>query len=219
MATPITIVLVDDHVVVRHGLRALLTGEADFAVVGEASEGRAGIELVERLQPDVLIVDIMMPGLNGLEVARQVSRRCQHTRVLVLSMYANEAYVLQALRYGAIGYVLKESSAEVLLEAVRFVAAGRRYLCPPLSERAIEAYMERSEPAEPDVYESLTSREREILQLLAEGSSNAQIAAQLFISARTVENHRANIMQKLGLHSHTDLIRFAFQRGILSTEG
>jgi DNA-binding NarL/FixJ family response regulator len=138
--------------------------------------------------------------------------------VLILSMYANEAYVLQALRYGASGYVLKESSAEVLMEAVRVVANGRRYLCAPLSERAIAAYMEKAAPASPDIYETLTTREREILHLLAEGNSNAQIAARLFISPRTVENHRANIMQKLGLHTHTDLIRFAFQHGILSTD-
>ena len=133
-------------------------------------------------------------------------------------MYANEAYVLQALRYGAVGYVLKESSAEVLMEAVRTAADGRRYLCQPLSERAIEAYLENSEPASLDVYETLTTREREVLHLLAEGHSNAQIAGDLFISPRTVENHRANIMQKLGLHTHTDLIRFALQRGILPPE-
>jgi DNA-binding NarL/FixJ family response regulator len=218
MTKPITIVLLDDHLVVRHGLRALLSGEPDLEVVGEASDGRTGIELVERLHPAVLIVDIMMPGLNGLEVTRQIAQRVPETRVLVLSMYANEAYVLQALRYGAAGYVLKESSAEILMEAVRFVAEGGRYLCPALSERAIAAYMERSEPAEVDVYETLTTREREILHLLAESHSNVQIATQLFISPRTVENHRANIMQKLGLHTHTDLVRFALQRGILPTE-
>ena len=214
----ITIMLLDDHVVVRHGLRALLRGEPDFDVVAEASDGRTAIELIERVQPNVLIVDIMMPGLNGLEVARQVTQRFPQTHVLVLSMYSNEAYVLQALRYGAAGYVLKESSAEVLMEAVRFVAEGRRYLCPELSERAIAAYMERSEPGELDVYETLTTREREVLHLLAEGHANAAVASQLFISPRTVENHRANIMQKLELHSQTDLVRFAFQRGILSTE-
>jgi two-component system response regulator NreC len=214
----ITIILLDDHVVVRHGLRALLQGEPDFEVIGEASDGRTALDLIERQQPNVLIVDIMMPGLNGLEVARQVSLRHTKTHVLVLSMYANEAYVLQALRYGAAGYVLKESSAEILMEAIRLVAQGRRYLCPELSERAIDAYLEKSEPAKLDVYETLTTREREVLQLLAEGHTNTQISSQLFISPRTAENHRANIMQKLEIHNQADLVRFAFQRGILPTE-
>ena len=218
MTKSINIILVDDHIVVRHGLRALLEGEQDFTVIGEASDGRSGIELIERLQPDVLIVDIMMPGLNGLEVTRQISQRHPQTRVLVLSMYADEGYVLQALRYGAAGYVLKNSSAEILIEAIRFVAGGGRYLCPSLSERAITAYLEKSDPEPQDLYETLTTREREILQLLVEGHGNTEIASQLFISPRTVENHRAKIMQKLGFHTQTDLIRFAFQRGILPLE-
>lgn len=214
----LTILLLDDHQLVRRGLRALLEAEADFTVVGEASDGRAGMELVERLLPDILLVDVMMPGLNGLEVTRQVTRRYPQTRVVVLSMYANEAYVFQALRNGASGYVLKDSSAEVLMDAVRSVASGRRYLCPSLSERAIEAYMQKAEAVALDVYETLTTREREIFHLLAEGSTNPQIAAQLSISPRTVEVHRARIMQKLGLATQTDLIRFALQRGILPME-
>ena len=212
----ITIVLLDDHIVVRHGLRALLAGEPDFDVVGEAGDGRSGLELVERLQPNVLIADIMMPGLNGLEVTRLVTQKHPRTRVLMLSMYANEAYVLQALRYGAAGYVLKESSAEVLMEAVRTVADGRRYLCQPLSERAIEAYVEKSEPAPLDVYETLTTREREILHLLAEGHANAQIAGELFISPRTVENHRANLMQTLDIHNTAELVLYAVRQGLVS---
>jgi len=211
----ITIVLADDHHVVRQGLRALLEGESEFSVVGEASEGLEVIKLVERLKPTILLLDLMMPGLNGLEVTRQVRQRWPETRVLILSMHANEAYVLEALRSGAAGYVLKDASAADLIQAVHEVAAGRRYLSPPLSERAIEAYVQRAEVASADDYETLSTREREVLQLAAEGRTNAEIAARLFISPRTVETHRANLMRKLGLHNQTELVRYAIQRGII----
>jgi DNA-binding NarL/FixJ family response regulator len=214
----VRIVLADDHQIVRDGLRALLNAEPDFQVVGEADSGLQVAELVERLKPDLLILDVMMPGLNGLEVTRQVSQRAPQTRILVLSMYANEAYILAALRNGAAGYILKNASAETLADAVRLVVSGRRYLCPPFTERAIEAYIEKAEAGTLDVYETLTSRERQVLQLLAEGHSNTAIAEQLTISPRTVEVHRAKIMQKLDLRTHTDLIRFALQRGILPLE-
>src|SRR5579872_2778628 len=212
---PVTIVLADDHQLVRHGLRALLNAEPDFSVVGEATDGREVLDLVERLQPNVLIVDVVMPGLNGVEVTRQISQRWPQTRVLALSMYANEAYILTALRNGAAGYVLKTASAEVLTDAVRTIMAGRRYLCPPLSERAIDAYIQKAETATLDVYETLTAREREVLHLAAEGYSNMQIGERLSISPRTVEIHRARIMQKLDLRTQTDLIRYSLRRGIL----
>ena len=213
-----TIVLADDHHVVRQGLRVLLEGQPDFQLVGEAGDGLEAIQAVERLKPDVLVIDLMMPSLNGLEATRQVSQRSPHTRVVILSMHADEAYVLAALRNGAAGYVLKDSSAADLVQAVREVAAGRRYLSSPLSERAIEAYVQKAADAAVDPYEMLTNREREVLHLAAEGYTNAEIADQLSISPRTAETHRANLMHKLGLRTHTDLIRYALRRGILPME-
>ncbi len=213
-----SIVLADDHHVVRQGLRALLEGQPDFQLVGEAGDGLEAVQLTERLKPDVLIIDLMMPSLNGLEATRQVSQRSPQTRVVILSMHANEAYVLEALRNGAAGYVLKDSSAADLVHAVREVVAGRRYLSAPLSERAIAAYIQKASDVTTDPYEMLTNREREVLHLAAEGYTNAEIADQLSISPRTAETHRANLMHKLGLHTHTDLIRYALRRGILPME-
>jgi DNA-binding NarL/FixJ family response regulator len=210
-----TILLADDHPVVRQGLRTLLESEPNFSVVGEASDGLEVADLVERLKPQVAVVDVMMPGLNGLEVTRQIRRRAPQTRVVILSMYADEAYVLEALRNGAAGYVLKDSSAVDLVKAVREVATGRRFLSPPLSERAIEAYEQKASAASLDTYETLTTREREVLHLAAEGHSNHEIAARLKISPRTVETHRAHLMRKLGLKSQVDLIRYALRRKIL----
>jgi DNA-binding NarL/FixJ family response regulator len=213
-----TIVLADDHHVVRQGLRSLLEAESDFSVVGEAGDGLEATQLVERLQPDVLVLDLMMPSLNGLEVTRQVSQRSPQTHVVILSMHPNEAYVLEALRAGAAAYVLKESTSAELVRAVREAVAGGRYLSPPLSERAIEVYMQKAESAALDPYETLTAREREVLHLVAEGHTNAEIADRLFISRRTVETHRANLMRKLGLRTQTDLISYALRRGILPME-
>jgi DNA-binding NarL/FixJ family response regulator len=213
-----TIVLADDHHIVRQGLRSLLEAEPGFSVVGETGDGVEAAQLVERLQPGVLVLDLMMPGLNGLEVTRQVSQRSPQTRVVILSMHANEAHVLEALRAGAVAYVLKESTSAELVRAVREAVAGRRYLSPPLSERAIEAYMQKAESVALDPYETLTAREREVLYLVAEGHTNAEIADRLFISRRTVETHRANLMRKLGLRTQTDLISYALRRGILPME-
>jgi len=214
-----TIVLADDHPVVRQGLRSLLEAEPDFLVIGEGGDGLEAVQLVERLKPNVLVTDLLMPSLNGLEVTRQVCQRAPQARVVILSMYADEAYVLEALRNGAAGYVLKDASSADLVRAVREVAAGRRYLSAPLSERAIEEYTHKTQATPLDRYETLTTREREVLHLAAEGSSNTEIAARLGISPRTVETHRANLMRKLGLATHTDLIRYALQRGILPLQG
>lgn len=208
-------VLADDHPVVRHGLRALLQPECDVCVIGEAGDGLEAVELVERLQPHVLLLDLMLPGINGLEVTRRVSRSTPQTRVVILSMYANEAYVLSALRNGAAGYVLKDAHAADVVRAVREVTSGRRYLSPPLSERAIESYIQRDAAATLDPYEMLTLREREILSLSVKGHTTVQIAEHLFISPRTVETHRANLMRKLGVHSQTDLVRYSIRRGIV----
>jgi two-component system response regulator NreC len=215
-----TIVLAEDHQIVRQGLRALLEAEPDFCIIGEAANGLEAAQLAERLQPDVMVVDLMMPGLNGLEVTRQVGQRVPQTQVVILSAFDNEAYVVEALGNGAAGYVLKKSSAADLAQAVREVVAGRRYLSPALSERAIETYVryvQQVKNATLDPYETLTPREREVLHLAAEGHTNAEIAAQLSISPRTVEVHRANMMRKLGLRTPTDLIRYAMQHGILPT--
>jgi two-component system, NarL family, response regulator NreC len=213
------IVLADDHQVVRQGLRAILEAERDLRVVGEAANGLEAVDLTERLKPDVLIVDVMMPSLNGLEVARQVGQRAPQTRVVVLSMYANEAYVLEALKNGAVAYVLKDSCADDLVQAVRQATTGRYYLSSPLSERAIDAYVRNAKDSALDPYDTLTGREREVLQLVAEGQTSAQIATRLFISPRTVETHRANLMRKLGLSTQVDLVRYALKRGILPMEG
>lgn len=211
----ITIALAEDHGVVREGLRALLTAQADFQVVGECSDGLAVVPLVRKLAPQVLLLDLMMPGLNGLDVTRQVARTCPGTRVMILSMHANEAYVVEALRNGATGYVVKDASGPELVEAVREVAAGRTYLSRPFSAKSIELYERTSQAPEADPYDALTSREREIFQLAAEGFTSPQIGQRLFISSRTVETHRAHLMRKLGLRSQTELVRLAVKRGLL----
>jgi DNA-binding NarL/FixJ family response regulator len=213
-----TILLADDHHVVRLGLRALLDAEPDFDVIGEATDGLETSRMVETLKPEVLIVDLMMPGLNGLEVTRQVSQRTRQTRIIILSMHANEAYVLEALRNGASAYVLKDSRADDLVYAVREVMEGRRYLSPPLSERAINSYIRQANESTLDPYETLTNREREVLNLAAQGCNATEIAQKLSISGRTAETHRANLMRKLDLHTQTDLIRYALRRGIIALE-
>jgi two-component system response regulator NreC len=211
-----TILLADDHRMVRQGFRALLEGEKDFRIVSETGDGLEAMRLAEQLKPRVLVLDLMLPGLRGLEVTRQVKRRGLPTKVVILSMHANEAYVMEALRNGASGYVLKDANASELVRAVREAVAGRRYLSPPLSEPAMEAYLEKAQAAGTlDVYETLTNREREVLQLTAEGHTSASIAGKLYISPRTVEIHRSNVLRKLSLRSQTDLIRYALQRGIL----
>ena len=215
----ITILLAEDHQLVRQGFRALMAAEKDFTIVGETGDGLEALRLTEHLKPRVLVLDLMLPGLNGLEVTRQITKRELPTKVVILSMHANEAYVLAALRNGAAAYVLKDSSASDLVRAVREVLGGRRYLSPPLSEPAMAMYLEKAKTSNSlDIYETLTSREREVLQLAAEGHTTSEIATRLFISPRTVETHRANFMHKLALRTQTDLIRYALQRGILPME-
>jgi DNA-binding NarL/FixJ family response regulator len=214
----ISIFLADDHPVVRRGMRALLEAEPDFTIVGESGDGLETVRQVERLKPNVLVLDLMMPGLNGLEALPILRQRVPNTRVVVLSLYADEPFVLQALRNGATSYLLKGCHPAMIVRAVRDAVNGRRYLSPPLSERAIEAYLERAQSGPLDPHENLTPREREVLQLAAEGHTNAGIAARLHLSQRTVENHRANLMRKLGLHNQTELIRYALRRGIIPLE-
>lgn len=209
------IVLADDHNVVRQGLKALLESEPDVSLVGEASDGLEIVPLVERTMPDILVVDVRMPGLNGLEVTRQVTQKVPGTRVIVLSMYTDEIYVVQALKNGAMGYVVKESRAADLLAAIREVSAGRHYLSAPFSVRSVDEYLSRSEGGI-DPYDTLSPREREVFQLAAEGSSNPEIATRLEISARTVETHRANAMKKLRLKGQTDIVRYAIRKGLVT---
>jgi len=211
----VTILLADDHAIVRDGLKALLKDEQDFVVIGEAADGLEAVRMVDRLRPDVLVLDLMMPGLTGLEVTRQVSRL---TNVVILSMHANEAYVIEALRKGAMGYILKDSTSADLVKAIRGVLSGKRYLSQPLSETMVDALLKRSKTSELDPYETLTTREREVLQLVAQGKRNLEISELLTLSPRTVEIHRANMMHKLNLESQADLIRLAIKRGVISLD-
>jgi DNA-binding NarL/FixJ family response regulator len=214
----ISIVLADDHPIVRRGLQAVLNEEPDFSVVGVAFDGLEAVRVAERLNPDVMILDLMMPGLSGLEVLRIIRERSLRTRTVILSMYCSRAFVAQALQNGAIGYVLKDSTEEDLSCAVREAAAGRRFLSRPVSDTAINAYIELSKTSSFDPHETLTPRQREVLQLAAEGKTNAEMAARLHISQRTVENHRAILMQKLRLQNQTELIRHAIRHGLIMAE-
>jgi len=215
---PVTIVLADDHPIVRHGLRMVLEAEGDFTVLGETDDGDKVLETVTRLRPDILILDVMLPGINGLKIVPQVRKIAPKTQTIMLSVYSSEAYIIEALHNGAMGYVLKSASADLLVEAVRTVVSGRRYLSPPFSERAIELYVQRTNTASLDVFDTLTRREVEIFRWMAQGYKNAEISSRLSISPRTVEVHRARIMQKLDISSPRELIRFALQRGILTKE-
>jgi DNA-binding NarL/FixJ family response regulator len=215
---PATVILADDHPIVRQGLRHLLEMQPNYTVVGEASDGLEASQMTERLRPDVLVVDMMMPGLNGLEVTRQVRQRSPGTRIIVLSMHNNEAYVLQALKRGASGYILKDSGPAEVVQAMDHVMLGKRYLSESISQNLIEMLLKQTGHLPSDPYEDLTNREREVFQLTAEGGSNSEIAERLCISPRTVEAHRANLMEKLGLHSQMDLLRYAVRRGVITLE-
>jgi two-component system response regulator NreC len=211
----ISIILADDHPVVHRGIHAVLEREPDFSIVGVAADGLETVRLTERLKPDVLVLDLMMPGLSGLEALRILRERSPRTRTVILSMYSSSAFIGQALQNGAIGYVLKNCPEENLVRAVREAAAGRRFLSPPVTEIAINAYIEQSKMGTFDPHETLTPRQREVLQLAAEGKSNGEIAARLNISQRTVENHRATLMKRLGLQNQTELIRHAMRHGLI----
>lgn len=214
--SPLNVLLAEDHEVVRRGLRMLLEAESDFTVVGETGDGIEALRLTERLQPDVLVLDLGMPGLGGLDVLREVRRHCAKSRVVVLSGHAEENFVQTAIRNGAHAYVLKSASAADLVRAIRDAAAGRRFLSEAVTGPLIDALLAPGPAGAADPYESLTTREREVLHLAAAGCSNPDIAARLFISRRTVETHRANLLRKLGLRGQTDLVRFALERGLVS---
>ena len=203
---PISVFLADDHAVVRRGIRSILEAEADFIIVGEASDGLETVRLVERLAPDLLILDIMMPGLNGLDALRIIKQRVPQTRVMMLSMYNDLAFIAESLQCGALGYVLKADGINDIVTAARAAMDGRRYLSPPHSEQAVEKYLAKTGSAEKSVHELLTPRERQVFQLAAEGNTCSEIGHRLHLSERTIERHRAMMMHKLGLETQTDLV-------------
>jgi len=216
-----TIVLADDHVVVRQGLRALVESDPRCVIVGEAADGIEAIELVKRKKPQVLIVDLMMPRLNGLDTTRKILRLKLDTRVILLSMCGDEAYVLDALRNGAAAYVAKASCGNELLQAVHEVVAGRRYLSPRLSESFRGSYtakgtqLEKAQTDLPKLSGTVNARERQVLQLIVEGATNRDIGIRLKIGSRAADSLRAGLLRKMGLRSHQDLVHAALQRGII----
>jgi DNA-binding NarL/FixJ family response regulator len=215
----IKVVLADDHVVVRQGLRALLVAEEDIDIVGEADNGRQAVQLVKKLLPDVAVVDVAMPGLNGLEATRQITDMVPATKVLILSSYSDDEYVQQLTEAGAAGYLGKQTAANELLKAVREVDKGHAYFSPAIAKRLRDqsrtAFAEGQPLRHPN--RSLTSREAEVLQLIAEGQANKQIACELSISIKTVEKHRQQVMNKLGIHDVAGLTRYALARGIVES--
>lgn len=215
---PISVMLADDHSVVRQGVRALLGTDASLNVVAEATTGPETLQMVHLYKPDVLVLDLAMPGAEPMDVTGAVHAESPETRIVVLSMHRNQAYVQAALKGGAMGYVLKQSPAAEILEAIHAAAQGKLFLSSPLTEKDIEAYTQALRSERLDPYDTLTSRERQVLKAVAEGRSNKQIALTLGIRPRTVETHRANLMSKLGLRSSGELIRYAYQRGLVALE-
>jgi DNA-binding NarL/FixJ family response regulator len=208
----ITLFLADDHQIVRQGFRALLATVPDFKLVGEAGDGPTTLRQVTRYQPNVLIMDLMMPGMNGLEVARKLKAAAPRTRIVVLSMHSDEAYVVEALRAGATAYVVKEAGADALLKAIRHAALGRRYFSPPLSEESVQDYIRKAASTDADPFTTLTRRERQILQLTVDGLTGKEISARLRIGPRTVETHLRRVIRKLGVRNAKHLISYALRR-------
>jgi two-component system response regulator NreC len=214
---PIRILLADDHTVMRRGLRLLLESQPEFSVVAEASDGRQAVQEAEASQPDVVVMDIAMPNLSGIEAAQRIAAALPNTAIVILSMHSDEGYVLRALKVGAKGYLLKDSAEGDLIEAIKAVHQGKTFFSPEISRMLVEDYVReiRTRGAE-DSYDLLTSREREILQLLAERKSNKEIASALNLSTYTVETHRRNLQEKLNLHSLPELILYAVRKGVIS---
>jgi two-component system, NarL family, response regulator NreC len=213
----IRIVLADDHKLMRSGLRVLLEQQPDLTVVGEASDGREAVALVASQRPDVLVMDIGMPSLNGIEAAAQITQSNPEAAIVILSMHSDESYVLRALKAGAKGYLLKDSAEADLICAVRVVAEGKSFFSPAVSKVLLDDYVRKlKRSGTEDPYDLLTPREREVLQLVAEGKSNKAVAQLLNLSVYTVETHRANIMEKLNLHGVPELILYAVRKGIIS---
>ena len=199
-------------------MRNFLEREADFSVIGEAEDGLQAVQLAEKLLPDILVLDMMMPHLNGLDVLRQLTKRLTNTRIIILSMQSADPYVTQALKAGAAGYVLKDSAPDELVKAIRQVLNGQRYLSPQLNERLINQFIQRVDSGSLNPLTLLTDREREVLQMTVEGLTSVEIGEHLSLSSRTVETHRQNLMKKLGMDNQVDLVRFAIKHGIISLD-
>jgi DNA-binding NarL/FixJ family response regulator len=215
----VRIVLVDDHLMLRQGIRKLLEEHTEFEIVGEASDGREALSIISERKPDIAILDIAMPRLNGLEAARQIQSHHPSVRVLILSMYENEEYVKQALIAGVSGYILKDSAVEELVWGIRAITQGHHFLSPPICTKVVREYIKDfGGKAKKMALDNLTSREREVLQLVAEGKSTKAVASLLFISPKTVEAHRSNIAKKLKTKSYAELRDYAIKKGFLITE-
>jgi DNA-binding NarL/FixJ family response regulator len=210
------ILLADDQGIVRRGMRSLLESQPEMEVVAEASDGQEALRLCDTLQPDIVILDVAMPKLNGIDVAAQALKRNASLKIIVLSMYADESYVVRALAAGARGYLLKEATDDDLLPAIRAVAAGKSFFSPAVTELLLEDYMRHlQQRGLQDSYHLLTDREKEVLQLLAEGRSNKEVATALGVGVSTIETHRANLMQKLGLHNTAEIVLYAVRKRII----
>lgn len=211
----IRVLLADDHTILRDGIRALLDDQDDMEVIGEAEDGQSTVKMVAQLQPDVVVMDIAMPLLNGLEATRQIQRDYPQVKVLILTMHENEEYIRQVLAAGALGYVLKDAAARDLLGAIRAVNRGEAVLSPAITRLVIEDYLRWGDIRPEDATNGLTSREREVLQLIAEGYTNKEIAEILSLSVKTIQSHRTNLMSKLDLHDRGELIKYAIQKKII----
>jgi DNA-binding NarL/FixJ family response regulator len=216
MAARIRVLIADDHAIVREGVKMILAKESDIEVAGEASDGQEALDLVERLKPQVIVMDISMPGMGGIEATQLVKERYPGINVLALTMHEDESYVFKLLRAGASGYVLKRAAAQDLVQAVRAAAKGEAFLYPSVARKVVEDYLKRVESGEErSRYDGMTEREKEILTLIAQGLSNKQIGERLYISIKTVQTHRAHILEKLGLHDRTELVRYAIRKGLI----
>jgi len=216
MDTRYRIVIAEDYTILREGLKSLLSSQPDFEVVGEAEDGRKAIQWAEKVKPDLILTDLSMPRMNGMEAIREIKKVSPKTKVLVLTVHDAEEYILATFRAGADGYALKDATRHELVKAIRKVLAGKPYVSPGISDKVDEGYLEgKKEFKLSSVFETLTSREREILKLIAEGCKNKEIADQLDISTKTVERHRANLMEKLNLHNVQALTAFAIERGLV----